>query len=105
MGCYVNPPDGRGPVAPGVKEKWLEDNNQVSYVANKFPEWHEPDTDMLVCLVINNSSFTAAGVVYDKQEYDEFKRDLEYDHRQFKWYLVPVEKLKTVSPIERYMNG
>lgn len=81
MGFYVNPTDGTS------KEEWLAKNGEL--YSGKL-NWCDQSV-LPVCLV-KNPGFTAAGIVYDKHEYNAFA-DIN-DHRPKTWYSVPLDKLK-----------
>jgi len=61
MGYYINP---RGM----KKEEWLEEN---ATRLEGTPEWPPPNGYYYVCLV-ENPTFTAAGVAYDERQFEAF---------------------------------
>jgi len=87
MGCYINPKDE-------TKEQWLgregEPTDKPIFTSGE---------KYLVCL-IDNSVFSAAGVAYNSIELDAFTNP--DDWRPKRWFYVPYEKLKEVSPIQLY---
>lgn len=90
MGCYVNPP------GEPVKE-WLErEGREVPTGEAKITS-----TELPVCLV-QNPQFFAAGVGFDQRELEKFSDPS--DHRPKRWFMVPVEKLKAVSRLTKYME-
>ena len=82
MGFYINPEDGTS------KEEFLEKHG----LRIEHPTWPSKPGTLPVCLV-NNRSFTAAGIVFNDPS----------DHRPKRWYVVPIEALKPFLP-ERYHN-
>ena len=110
MGYYINP-------ITGTKKEWLEQNGQKT----QEPDWPPPTRQILVCLV-DNGSFTAAGIAYDQQEWMEFiapdatPEEIKAAHiktegmgvafysldlgnqRPRTWYLVPRDKIIEVCP-------
>ena len=96
MGCYVNPKNE-------TKEDWLQNNANTIYVYNEFPTWEKVVVmNCLPVILVDNGFFTAAAVAYSKQEYEEFTR--EDDSRGRQVYIVPIDKLKEVSPLEEYLK-
>ena len=90
MGFYINPPEG-------TKEDWLLRNGQAMI----SPDWPPPEGQVLVCMV-DNGPFRAAGICYDKSEWEEFTAP---DSRSKEWYLVPREKILTVCPsVENFLS-
>ena len=95
MGCYVNPSDRS-------KEQWLNENAICIYTPNTFPKWEDVAGGTTLPVVLaDNGPFTAAGVGFDEREYSDFARE---DGRFKQVYKVPIEKLKTVSPLDIYMG-
>lgn len=91
MGCYINP-------VKMHKEDWLLVHATPLAAA---PAWHEvPSGELPVCLV-DNGPFTAAGVAYDEQELTEFSAP---DPRPTWWYTAAIEKLRTVSDLDKYLK-
>lgn len=81
MGIYINP-------TTETKEEWL--NREAIIVEPKFPPF---PGDVLVCF-IENSEFSAAGVIFTKEEFDSFN-DLD-DFRPRFWFSVSWKKLNGV---------
>lgn len=84
MGYYINPTDG-------TKEAFLERYGTPISPAIAKQIWKEEmiQTHFPVCLV-DNGSFTAAGIAYSEAETDQF---LVPDGRDKLWYLVPRKEL------------
>ncbi len=92
MGCYINPKDQS-------KESWLA-KNAIIVVRDVVETFDYNDSQGLVPVVlINNGAFTAAGVAYDADERDVF---LAPDLRERMYFLVEIDKVRTVSPYHIY---
>lgn len=92
MGCYINP-------VKMHKEDWLLVHATQLTAA---PAWHEvPSGQLPVCLVFN-PGFTAAGVAFNEQELIEFSDP--GDPRPMIWYTAAIEKLRTVSDLDKYLE-
>lgn len=87
MGYYVN--------VPGQpKEIWLELNKtSISFTPPIFENVSSEDR---IVILVDNGMFTAAGVAYDKREYEDFTDP--NDRRQKLYYTVPYSKLVQVIP-------
>lgn len=84
MGFYINPPNED-------KEDWLVRNgHQVSRGIAKAFDVNNDRTKVLVCLV-QNPSFTAAGIAVTSSEKERFLGIPAYDPRPTWWYLVPLD--------------
>jgi len=69
-----------------------------------LPEWKKIVSDYPDCLpvcLINNGPFSAAGVAYCEQEFEEFKVP---DGRPRVWFLCEVKDLESVSPLKEYLK-
>lgn len=87
MGLYINPPASMNL----TKEQWLE-KHAVPLASP--PESIDPnDPDAIICLV-DNTIFTAAGVVVDNRELASFVNP--HDYRPKKWYMVEKTDLTEV---------
>lgn len=110
MGFYINPPDKS-------KEDWLAEHGQVTIT----PAWPAPEGTVPVCL-IDNGSFTAAGIAYCEAEFYAFaapdstpeeiaamKQEVEATGTSFHsldsgrqcprtWYYVPIERIVKMEP-------
>lgn len=110
MGYYINPPEG-------TKEQWLEKFGQMI----SDPAWPAPEGMIPVCL-IENPTFTAAGIAYCEEEFKGFlapdstpeeiaaaKQSVEASGGAFfsldsgrqrprTWYYVPIEKIIQMAP-------
>lgn len=96
MGCYVNPKNE-------TKEAWLEKNATVIYKTGTFPSWGVIfSSKELPVILIDNGTFTAAGIAYDEREYADFTDPNDPRPRQI--YKVPIDKLKEVSDILNYLK-
>lgn len=86
MGYYIDP-------EKESKENFLKTNGEeINWsVVKKFDYSQEK---LPVCLV-DNGAFTAAGIVYDRQEAEAF---LNPDGRPKRWFLVPKGLLSTYLP-------
>ena len=93
MGAYLNP-------ATTTKERWLVDNA----IAVKEPPQNIDELPgcLPVCLV-DNGQFYAAGIAYDEQELEEFKRP---DGRRKFWFWAEIDQLKDpdVSSLQHYLK-
>ncbi|MBR3655258.1 MAG: hypothetical protein IKR34_02110 [Candidatus Gastranaerophilales bacterium] len=95
MGCYIDPKNE-------TKEEFLKregEEVESDYITQNFRFIKKQDK--LPVILVDNGPFTAAGVAYIESEFERFTR---YDNRPKRFYLVPIEKLKTVSPIEDYLK-
>jgi hypothetical protein len=81
MGKYINPADT-------TKEAWLEQHGRPVTQAEAKVASDSGDTP--VCLV-NNGPFKAAGIAFDREEFEAFTGP--NDGRPKQWYLVPAEAL------------
>ena len=93
MGCYINPPNM-------IKEDWL-----VKHAKRATPDeaikTFENNTERPVVL-LDNYTFTAAGVAYNPNELHEFLSPS--DDRPRTLFIASVEDLKKVSDIEAYLK-
>jgi hypothetical protein len=99
MGCYVNP---KGE----TKEHWLlkKGITVTSKEARDLlrEELKNKDISVLPVILVNNGPFTAAAIAYSEKELEEFLRP---EDLRKKWiYIVALEDLKEVSPIEEYLK-
>lgn len=95
MGCYVDPPNE-------TKEKFLEREGrevESDYITQNYKQIKEKDK--LPIVLVDNGPFTAAGVCYVEREFERFVR---YDNSPKRFFIVPIEKLKSVSPVEAYLK-
>lgn len=88
MGIYINPPNE-------TKESWLVRNGILS-MRNPPPlstfEEHERRGERWIRHV-NNGPFTAAGVMYSRQELEYCLEEVKTDKRPNTWILVKREAL------------
>lgn len=95
MGCYVDPQNE-------TKEDFLEREGrevESDYISKNYKMIKEKgDLPVVLC---DNGPFTAAGVAYTEREFERFVR---YDNRPKRFFIVSVEKLKDVSPVEGYLK-
>lgn len=95
MGCYVDPQNE-------TKEDFLEREGrevESDYISKNYKMIKEKgDLPVVLC---DNGHFTAAGVAYTEREFERFVR---YDNRPKRFFIVSVEKLKDVSPVEGYLK-
>jgi hypothetical protein len=92
MGAYINPPQMS-------KEAWLDFNGVDIPTA---PLWKDIPKDMLAVCLVNNGSFTAAGIAFSESELEVFKYP---DGRPKRWYLCLEEDLLLVSKeLSRYLG-
>ncbi|KKM99427.1 hypothetical protein LCGC14_1147950 [marine sediment metagenome] len=83
MGIYINPSEQ-------TKEQWLEEY-AVETLTPKYP----PTEGLtLICLVENNL-FTAAGVIFDRNEWEAFNEP--HDLRLRRWFTAPVSEVDEVA--------
>jgi hypothetical protein len=107
MGCYVNPPMmGKedwllkyGRLVGSIKYDGYCPQAHIDWKGNKIPSWESYSPNLPVVLV-DNRAFTAAGVAYCKDEYEEFIR--ERDSRPRLIFSVPVDLLFDVSDLKDY---
>ena len=115
MGCYIDPKDE-------TKEQFLDregEEVESDYITQNYR--YIKKQDKLPVVLVDNGSmayldcqsssdcqsavhskpFSAAGVAYTEREFERFVR---YDNRPKRFYIVPIDKLKTVSPIEDYLK-
>ncbi len=90
MGAYVNHPIG--------KEIWLHTHGtEIAY-----PIWEEIPEGYLPVVLVDNGTFTAAGIAYSEQELDAF---LLPDLRSRRYFIAPINKLHEVSgELKGYME-
>lgn len=95
MGFYINPNNGQ------KKEEWLREN--ALFLKGNVPEWEVQAKDQILVCLVNNGPFTAAGICYNKREYDAFAQ--RSDTRPKLWFVVRKEKIIEVCPeIEQTLN-
>ena len=97
MGCYVDP-------LYETKEEFLKREGQVvtsDYIFRNYQYIKQEGS--LPVILIDNGNFTAAGVAYTECEFELFT--VKDDNRPKRFFIVPIEKLMTVSPIEEYLEG
>jgi hypothetical protein len=92
MGCYVNPPSES-------KEAFLQREGRRVSTSDAGTIDFETSAELPVCLV-NNGMFTAAGVAYDREEFNAFANP---DGRSKVWYMVDRMKLFDVSDLAGYI--
>ena len=95
MGCYVDPLNE-------AKEDFLEREGrevESDYISKNYKMIKEKG--YLPVVLCDNGPFTAAGVAYTEREFERFVR---YDNRPKRFFIVSVEKLKDVSPVEGYLK-
>lgn len=91
MGCYINPPDQ-------TKEQWLRQNAEVLLVPPS--SCGELAADKLPVCLVDNGSFTAAGVAFDDRELEAFQDPS--DPRPKVWFSAPRTLIREVSPLIDY---
>lgn len=84
MGIYINSGDGR------TKEQWLEDH-AVEISTPKYP----PSEGLTLICLVENHLFTAAGVVFDRDEWDAFNES--HDFRLKRWFTAPSSEVDEVA--------
>ena len=90
MGVYINPQKMN-------KEQWLLENATEV----RIPSMEDVPVDSMIICLIDNGPFKAA-VAYNSREFDEFTRT--DDSRPKKFYMAPIEKLKLVSNLGKYLK-
>jgi hypothetical protein len=96
MGCYVNPKESS-------KESWLKGNaKERGPVQDPVPEFSSFPAGTLPVILIDNGRFTAAGVAFSKEEYQEFTRLDDFRPRII--YEAKVADLLKVSDLEKYLH-
>ena len=98
MGCYVNPIDGRS------KEKFLRDECEEGRIERIFNNPKFEDYTNNYCLpviLVDNGPFTAAGVAYDKREFEGLTN--KNDPRPKKLFKVKISKLIIHSDLKIYL--
>ena len=89
MGYYVNPPNQS-------KESWLKANCEP--FSSKPDSWNEGiKRGLLPVVLIDNTIFTAAGIGFSPEEFDEFTNP--DDTRPKSIYWVQISKLLEVSDL------
>lgn len=86
MGIYINPPNE-------TKESFLRREGKP---CSETIKWEQVPTGEFAVVYVDNGMFSAAGVLYSKQEL-EYWIDNAEDRRPKKFFLVPREKLIPVS--------
>ncbi len=95
MGYYVNPEDGRS------KEEFLAQESEE--VTIKTPNFEQYSKDgCLPVVLVDNGEFTAAGIAYDKREFEAFT--LPSDRRPKMFFKVKIEKLFKHSDLRIYLD-
>ena len=89
MGYYIDPEDMS-------KEEFLV---RKGLILDEAPVVHEADDRTAVCL-INNGPFTAAGIMFSKNELAEFTNPKDYRPKQ--WYMV---KNSDLAPFCSLLGG
>jgi hypothetical protein len=84
MGQYVNPSDM-------TKEKWLQNNGKLIKDLDLLIGWDFTSDYLPVCLV-ENPTFSAAVIAFDRRELDHFLRSP--DPRPKWWYSVAKHRLR-----------
>ena len=95
MGCYVNPQNE-------TIEEFLErEGREVisDYISQNYRFIKQEGS--LPVVLCSNGNFAAAGIAYTEREFERFVR---YDDRPKRFFIVPIEKLMTVSLIETYLG-
>lgn len=93
MGCYVNPPNES-------KETFLY---REGILVDLETPWQGIPEEMLPVILINiGGPFTAAGVAYDPEELEAFRRP--DDRRPKIMFLVSIEKLLEVSDLKYFLK-
>ena len=92
MGYYVNSRNES-------KESFLQ-REGICAPSDRKISWESVPAGFLPVSLVDNGSFTAAGIAYSKEELDEFTRT--DDPRLRKLYLVKIEKLLKVSDLGRH---
>ena len=91
MGCYVNP-------ANETKESFLKREG----IAVNNPSWLSKPKNTLPVVLMDNGSFSAAGIAYSERELKEFTRPDDYRLKTF--FYVDIQKLCSVSNVHEYIN-
>ena len=85
MAYYINPPSVS-------KEAWLK---QYGKALTEAPKWEDVPFDSLPVCLVENSMFSAAGIAYDRDEYEIF---IKPDRRKKQWFIVTKELIIQVEP-------
>lgn len=101
MGCYVNPVGmtkeeflkAEGREATQEDHEALKNNDVSSFLAK----------GELPVILVDNGPFTAAAVLHSNREAAVFREPTDFRPRAY--FVVPIEKLKTVSPLNSYLQG
>ena len=100
MGVYVNP-------KKGTKEDWLMKNGRrVCVIWNEvtLPDFKSfTEKDELPVILVDNITFTAAGVAFNEQEY-KMMTECEIDTRPKILFAAPKKKLKKISNLKDYLK-
>lgn len=92
MGCYVNPQDQ-------TKEAFLAAEGRPVTQEEAGRTDFDSGAELPVVLV-NNGAFKAAGVAYEREEFDAFAYP---DGRSKQWFMVSRAKLFEVSDLAGYI--
>ena len=95
MGCYIDPQNEDKEIFLAREGREVESD----YISQNYKTIKEKG-DLPVVLV-DNGPFTAAGVAYTEREFERFVR---YDNRPKRFFIVPIYKLKEVSPVSEYLQ-
>lgn len=97
MGCYINP-------TVRSKEEFLFTFGKLIDPKDAIDVYHE-EGYLPVCLV-NNGTFTAAAVGYDKREIQCFlDAHKNGDNRPQTWFKVSIQHLSTVSDVFKHIDS
>jgi len=94
MGTYINPKNES-------KEQWLARN--ATACGTQAPAMPTADERTLLVCLVNNGPFTAAAVIYNTNELQEFADPGDYRPKQ--WYLAKIEDLLTVSDLPKHYRS
>ncbi len=93
MGCYVEVSN---------KQEWLQSNCTYAWEGLVFPKWEDFKEGHLPVVLVDNGYFQAAGIAFDKQEYERFTDPCDFRPKVV--YSIALEELKKVSDIESYLT-
>lgn len=85
MGFYINPNE--------PKEEWLKKNAKQI----EIPSWPGCGHGYALVCLVDNGGFTAAGILFDRIEFDRAMRS--GPERPRTWWVAKISDLKTVSDI------
>ena len=94
MGDYINP-------KVGTKEEYLTENAE-SITFETFKSFNDFEEDTVPVVLVNNGLFTAAGIMFNQNELNEWVELLKDDYRPRSYFLISKEAALIASPSYGY---